>query len=100
MNVARCQENLGLRIRLDELFGERNGWPVTYSLSKVQQLSLASPARSVYLAMPEQLIPLFSSELSLTVKFRGKSILPHQAIGRVLDTGGHHVVRVTISQLL
>lgn len=55
------------------------------------------PFLSSYLAIPKQLIPFLPSEFSNSVVFGGEGIVPHQAIGGVLDTGGHHVVGLDIS---
>jgi hypothetical protein len=52
-----------------------------------------------YLAMSEQLIPLFPSKLSLPIVLRSEGVLPHQAIRGILNAGRHHVVRIAVSEL-
>lgn len=53
-----------------------------------------------YLAVTKQLVPFLSAKLAHSIVLGGQSIMPHQAVRRVLNTGAHHVVGVDISEPL
>ena len=51
-----------------------------------------------YLTVSQKLVPLLSTELPHTVVLGSQGIVPHQAVGWVLHTGGHHVVGLHVTQ--
>lgn len=53
-----------------------------------------------YLAIAQDLVPFFAAEFTLAVILGRESIVPHQAIRRVLDTGAHHMVAAEIPKSL
>lgn len=83
VDVTSSHDDLGLWVCLNKLLGERNGGPVADSL-----------------AVTEKLVPLLASESANTVVLGSKGILPHEAVWRVLNRGGHHVVAVVETKLL
>ena len=53
-----------------------------------------------YLAITQKLVPFLASKLANTFILGDKSIVPHQAVGGVLNTGSHHVIALDIAQSL
>lgn len=98
VDITGGQDDFGVGIGFDEFFGESAGGPVANSLNS--QLRLNRQCRSTHLAISQKLVPLLASKLPNTVILGGQSIVPHQAVGRVLHAGGHHVVGLDIAQSL
>ncbi len=82
VNVSCGDDNLGLGVGLDQFFGKRDGGPIADSL-----------------AVAEKSIPLLTAELAFAFELGRKGVHPAETIRRVLNTGGHHVVRVGVTQL-
>lgn len=101
VNVTGGQDDLGVGIGFDEFFGESAGGPVANSLTvQVRCCFSTDPSSSTHLAISQKLIPLLTAELANTIILRGKSIVPHQAVRRVLNASSHHVVGLDIAQSL
>lgn len=83
INITGSQNDLGIGIGLDELFGKGTGRPITNSL-----------------AVTQQLIPFFPPKLSNAVVLGEEGVMPHQTIRGVLNRRGHHVVGLDIAQSL
>lgn len=83
VNVPGSNQDFGVGVCLNQLFCESDGRPVAYSL-----------------AVAEKLVPLLATEFSLAVVFGSQCVGPHQAVGRVLDGCGHHVVAVVEAEFL
>lgn len=77
VDVSGGDEHLGVGVCLNQLFREGHGGPIAHGL-----------------AVAQQLVPLLAAEGALAVVLGREGIGPHQAVGRVLDGGGHHVVAV------
>lgn len=98
-NITGGQNDLGVGVGFDQLLSKGTGRPVTDGL--LEELAcefVASDLIATYLAVSQKLIPLLSTELADTVVLGSESIVPHQAVGRVLHTGGHHVVGLDVAQ--
>lgn len=83
VNLTSGQDDLGVGVGFDQFFGKGTGRPVADSL-----------------AITEKLIPFLASKLPHAVVFGEEGIVPHQTIGRVLNTGGHHMVAFQVSESL
>lgn len=83
VDITGGQDNLGVRVGFDQLLCERAGGPVTHGL-----------------AVAQQLVPFLAAEFANAVVFSVQGIVPHQAVGRVLNTGTHHVVTLAVSKAL
>jgi hypothetical protein len=83
VDVSGCDEHLGVGVCLNQLFCKRDRGPVAHGL-----------------AVAEKLVPLLAAKGSLSVVFGGQCIGPHEAVGRVLNRGGHHVVAVIEAKFL
>ena len=83
VNVPGSNQDFGVGVCLNQLFCESDGRPVAHSLT-----------------VAEKLVPLLATECSLAVVFGSQCVGPHQAVGRVLDGCGHHVVAVVEAEFL
>jgi hypothetical protein len=63
-------------------------------------LTLAYIRLESYLAVTQQLIPLFPTEFAHAIVLGSERIVPHEAVGRVLNTGTHHMICVDIAESL
>ena len=83
VDIAGGENDFGVRVSLDEFFGEGDGGPIAEGL-----------------AMAGELVPLFAAEGAFAVVLSGQGIGPHEAVRRVLDRGGHHVIAVIEANFL
>jgi len=83
VDVAGGQDDLGVRVGLDQLLGESTGGPVAHGL-----------------AVSQKLVPFLAAELTLALVLGVQGIVPHQAVGWVLNTGTHHVVALGVAHTL
>lgn len=83
VDVSGCDQHFCVGVCLDQLLCESDRRPVAYGL-----------------AVTEELVPLLTTECSLAVVFGSQCVGPHQAVGGVLDRGGHHVVAVVEAEFL
>lgn len=83
VDVAGGQDDLGVGIGLNQLLGESTGGPVAHGL-----------------AVTQKLVPFLAAELADTVVLGVEGVVPHQAVGRVLNTGTHHVVALGVAETL
>lgn len=54
----------------------------------------------LYLAVSKKLVPFLPAELANPVILGSQRIMPHQAVGRVLNARAHHMVGVNVSKPL
>lgn len=83
VNVAGGQNDLRIGIGLDELLSESAGGPVAHGL-----------------AVTQQLVPFLAAELADTLVLGVEGVVPHEAVGRVLNGGTHHVVALGVAKTL
>lgn len=83
VHVARGQDDLGVGVGLDQLLCKRAGGPVAHGL-----------------AVAQQLVPFLAPEFANALVLGVQGIVPHQAVGRVLNAGTHHMVALGVTQAL
>lgn len=83
VDVAGGQDDFGVGVGFDQLFGKRAGGPVAHGL-----------------AVAQQLVPFLAAEFANAVVLGVQGIVPHEAVGWVLNTGAHHVVALGVSKAL
>lgn len=80
IHVAGGQDDLGVRVGFDKLFGKGASGPVADGLTVTQEL-----------------IPFLAAKLANALVFSIEGVVPHQTVGWILDTGAHHVVALDVS---
>lgn len=83
VDISGGQDDLGVGVGFDQLLCEGAGGPVTDGL-----------------AVAQQLVPFLAAEFTDAVVFGVQGIVPHEAVGWVLNTGAHHVVTLGVSKAL
>lgn len=101
VHITGSQDNLGVGVRLDKLLSKGTSRPVTDSLVQLaQDQSFPKISNITYLAVTQKLIPFLATKFANTIVLGKKSIVPHQAVRRVLHARRHHVVTLEVSQAL
>lgn len=101
VHVPRGQNDFSIGVGFNEFFGKCTSGPVTHSLPGPPLVIRhgTQPTES-YLAVTKELIPFFPTKFSHAIVFGRERVAPHEAVGRVLNTGTHHMIRVDISESL
>lgn len=101
VHITGGQDNLGIGVRLDKLLSKGTSRPVTDSLVQLAQDQPFSKIFNIaYLTVTQKLVPFLATKFANAVVLGKKSIVPHQAVRRVLHTRRHHVVALEVSQAL
>lgn len=100
VHITGSQDDLGVGVRLNEFLSKGTSRPVTDSLVQLAQVRCQNFQCESYLAVTQKLVPFLAAEFTNTIILSEKSIVPHQAVRRVLHARRHHVVTLEVSQAL